>query len=147
MVVGVLGVVVLAAVAFVAWALWWPLPAGTPRLSPEMEALRPWAIGIGEARPLHRDDWTLILTSTRTEHVYVDFENSRGTQNAIRIPVGSSTEVLGCTISVLETHPGRSGREPGSQTSRALIAVQCPPSLTPTPDSGTTDGPAPSSTP
>lgn len=128
---GAIGAVLLAVGGFVAWGLWGPLPQGTPPLSPEMEALRPLAVGYTEAQPGCADDWTLILTHARADYVHVAFENPHGSLPDTRIEVGSSAQVLGCTISVLESHPGRSGKKPGSQTSWALIAVQCPPSQSP----------------
>jgi len=80
-------------------------------------------------------EWVLVVTFVSEKNVGVNFSRSASGDLAdsyenepyTLIPVGSSAEVLGCTITVLESHPKRSsGRGPGSATSSALIAVQCP---------------------
>ncbi len=118
--------VLLAVAAFLAWVLWWPLPQGTPPLSPQMEALRPQAIDITELRPVALEDYTVIVTYVSVETVTVRFERSSAAE--ISIPVGSSTQTQGCTISVLESHPRRpKGNAPGSARSSALVTIQCQP--------------------
>ncbi|WP_139240723.1 hypothetical protein [Actinomyces glycerinitolerans] len=124
---------ILALGAGVYVVFWWPLPQGTPELAPEVEALRSQALIYTESRPRQIDDASLILAAANSEYVWVNF--ARGTERvpSTKIPVGSSTEVLGCTITVLESHPERPrGRGAGSASSWALIAVQCPESATPT---------------
>ncbi|MDO4901659.1 hypothetical protein [Actinomyces sp.] len=85
-------------------------------------------------------EWMLVVTFVSEKNVAVNFSRSESGDLAdsenepyTLIPVGSSAEVLGCTITVLESHPKRSsGNGPGSATSSALIAVQCPEGDTPT---------------
>ncbi|MBE6476114.1 MAG: hypothetical protein E7Z95_11245 [Actinomyces succiniciruminis] len=124
---------ILALGAGVYVVFWWPLPQGTPELAPEVEALRSQALIYTESRPRQIDDASLILAAANSEYVWVNF--ARGTEHvpSTKIPVGSAREVLGCTITVLESHPERPrGRGAGSASSWALIAVQCPESATPT---------------
>ncbi|PHP52676.1 hypothetical protein [Actinomyces ruminis] len=127
--IGMLAVIAAAAV----YMFWWPLPQGTPELAPEVEALRSQATSYVENQPGTGDDWSLVLGTANAETVWVHFSRGGEAVPDARIDVGSSEEVLGCTITVLESHPKRlSGRGPGSATSSALIAVQCPESATPT---------------
>ncbi|MBW3069970.1 hypothetical protein GZ998_10730 [Actinomyces sp. 594] len=120
-------------VAAVVYVFWWPLPQGTPELAPEVEALRSQATSYVQQQPGRGDDWSLVLGATNTDAVWVHFIRGGEAVPDTRIDVGSSAEVLGCTITVLESHPKRpSGRGPGTASSSALIAVQCPDSATPT---------------
>ncbi|SHE24328.1 hypothetical protein [Actinomyces glycerinitolerans] len=79
-------------------------------------------------------EWVLVVTFVSEKNVGVNFSRSESGDLAdsyenepyTLIPVGSSAEVLGCTITVLESHPKRpSGHGDGSANSSALIAVQC----------------------
>ncbi|QKD79002.1 hypothetical protein [Actinomyces marmotae] len=62
---------------------------------------------------------------------------------------GTSGVVGSCTVAVLETHPGWSGRAPGSQTGWALLHISCPPHPTTSPNETATTGASarPSATP
>lgn len=138
-------VLLIVGIALYANAHWRPLPQGTPKLSPEVEALRDQASSYVMQQPGRRGtgdggEWMLVVTFVSEKNVAVNFSRSESGDLAdsenepyTLIPVGSSAEVLGCTITVLESHPKRSsGNGPGSATSSALIAVQCPEGDTPT---------------
>ncbi|AWE42755.1 MULTISPECIES: hypothetical protein [unclassified Actinobaculum] len=126
-----LAVIIGAAVYVVFWR---PLPQGTPELSPEIEVLRNQAMSLPERGPLDFGDYSIVVTSVSTTNVGVSFARDGNHATHTTIAVGSSEEVLGCTITVLESHPTR------SDNGSALVAIQCPDEASathsPIPDTG-----------
>ncbi len=120
-------VVVVCLLGFGAWILFMRPPSpGTPELSPEVEALRDEASTYELQRPVHTPGWTLVLTEVDTEVVWVSFVREGASAVEVSVEVGSSQTVADCTITVLESYPGRSGGRPGDVSGSALIAVRCP---------------------
>ena len=147
-VVGVVVVIVLAAVGL----MWWSQRAGTPDLPAELEALRPEAEEVGEARPhILASGWTVVVTSVETDSAMVRVwpDDDMDEFAVATLKVGTSEAVGSCTVALLETHPGRSGSEPGSQTGWALLHISCPPRPTASPGETSTAGPdaTPTATP
>jgi len=120
------------------WAVyvvfWRPLPQGTPKLSPDVEALRDEAMSLPERGLLNSGDYSIVITSISSTTVGVSFARHGSHASHATITVGSSEEVLVCTITVLESHPTR------SDSGSALVAIQCPDeadaSHSPIPDTG-----------
>ncbi|MBE6485121.1 MAG: hypothetical protein E7Z96_10240 [Actinomycetaceae bacterium] len=113
---------------------WRPLPQGTPKLSPDVEALRDEAMSLPERGPLNFGDYSIVVTSISTTNVGVSFARDGNHATHTTIAVGSSEKVLDCTITVLESHPTR------SDNGSALVAIQCPDEAdathSPIPDTG-----------
>ena len=150
-VIGVVGVVVVIVLA-VAGFMWWSTRAGTPNLPADLEALRSEAEGVGEARPhILASGWTVVVTSVETDSAMVRVwpDDDMDEFAVATLKVGTSEAVGSCTVALLETHPGRSGSEPGSQTGWALLHVSCPPRPTASPSETATSGPSakPTATP
>ncbi|QPL05311.1 MULTISPECIES: hypothetical protein [Actinomyces] len=150
-VIGVVSVVVVL-VLVVAGLMWWSVRPGMPDLPPELEALRSQAHGVGEARPLPvPGGWNAVLFSVETSGAWVQVwpEDESGPVDHDFVEVGTSGVVGSCTVAVLETHPGWSGRKDGSQTGWALLHVSCPPRPSASPSETATTGPSapPSATP
>ena len=103
-----------------------PLTEGTPTLSPDIESLRSQASNFIENKPRNGENWGLVVTSVNSKNVWISFVRNNEEAINSNIPVGSSREVSDCTVTVLESHPRRSGNGPGDTSSSALIAVQCP---------------------
>ena len=120
-------VVVACVLGFGVRALFMRPPSpGTPELSPEVEALREEAGTYGLQRPVHAQGWTLVLTEVDSEAARVSFVREGASAIEVSVEVGSSQTVADCTITVLESYPGRSGGRPGDVSGSALIAVRCP---------------------
>lgn len=140
--VSVVSVVVVLGLA-VGGYMWWSVRPGTPDLSPELEALRSEAQSVGEARPfLPGGGWSAVLSSVETSGAWVEIwqEEESGPVEHGFVEVGTSGVIGLCTVALLETHPGWSGREDGSQTGCALLHISCPPSPAITPsDAAATD--------
>ena len=140
--IGVVSVVVVLVLAVVGF-MWWSMRAGTPDLPPELEALRPEAQRVGEARPFPvPGGWRAVLFSVETSGAWVQIwpEDESGPVEHDFVEVGTSGVIGSCTVAVLETHPGRSGAEPESQTGRALLHVSCPPRPSAAPSETATTG-------
>lgn len=100
--------------------------AGVPKLDPALASMKAEAVSIGEMKPQEIGDSVVVLTYVETEYVRMDFTSNRGEVTVgRRVDVGTAVEISGCTVAVLETHPGPSGGKPGSQTGGALVAVEC----------------------
>ncbi|QPL05308.1 MULTISPECIES: hypothetical protein [Actinomyces] len=147
-VIGVVSVVVVLVLAVVGVDLW-SLRPGMPDLPPELEALRSEAHGVGEARPLSvPGGWNAVLFTVHTSGVRVEVwpDDDSWPVEGRFLEVGTSGVIGSCTVAVLETHPGWSGRKDGGQTGWALLHLSCPPRPTATPsETATTGGSAPPS--
>ncbi len=150
-VVGVVGVVVVLVLAVVGF-MWWSVRPGTPDLPLELEALRSEAQSVSETGPFSvPGGWRAVLFSVETSGAWVQIwsEDESGPVDHDFVEVGTSGVVGSCTVAVLETHPGWSGRKDGGQTGWALLHVSCPPRPSASPSETATTGPSapPSATP
>lgn len=99
--------------------------AGTPELSPELDALQSQSFVARQNQPYNDSQWSLVLSEVTTEAAWVDFSRDDEVYQE-KILVGTMTEMADCEVAVLETHPGKTGNESGSTTGYIVAAVQCP---------------------